>query len=610
MDNKKTKNAVFAFSAAAALLASLRYAPEFRNTVPVSACVLLLFLLCRDRTGEWDGKSPMKTALAAAAVLTMLPFLYRIYSSVPLGRWKWPVLAAAGVIVAVFYIMAYLRLGTLFSPVERETLPERDALSRTEWIAVALSAVAVITVCSKSSPLYPMNDWVDAHCFFTVGKSMLSGKVLYRDVYEQKGFWLYAFHALASLVSRRTFLGVWLLEIVEAFFFLLFSYKTIRLLTGKNTAAVVPLMAAFVYTLPSFCHGDSAEEMCLPMLAFALYLSTSSALRRQPLRFREWLWIGITSGLVFWIKYSLVGFYVGWALVPLFAALRRRDYRSVGRMVGGVAAGVAAVTAPVILYFAFHGAMRDLWTVYFYNNIFLYNNSGSLLSMLRNSVGSSFHFSAALYALMLFSMPYALKKCPAGLCVQTALALGALCAAIFRTKIAYNYYSFILAAFSVFFFAMAAELGQRFLSWRPAGKTVLSAGLAALIVVMTCENLYLLRVPREEMPQYRFDRIISQQEDPSLLNYDFLDGGFYTVSGIVPTCRFFCGLNITLPELREEQEACIREGKVDFIVTRNRKLDSPLYRCVDRSEMYFEGFVWYYSLYARNDVLPQLPEAP
>ncbi len=607
MEKTTVKKIVFAVSAAVTLLSSMIYAPKFTQTVPVSLCIVFMYLLCRGR-GARDGRSFTNTALAAAAVLTMLPFLYRIYSSVPLGRWKWPVLAAAGVIMAVFYIMAYLRLGTLFSPVERETLPERDALSRTEWIAVALSAVAVITVCSKSSPLYPMNDWVDAQCFFTVGKSMLSGKVLYRDVYEQKGFWLYAFHALASLVSRKTFLGVWILEIVEAFFFLLFSYKTIRLLTGKNTAAVVPLMAAFVYTLPSFCHGDSAEEMCLPMLAFALYIGVRSALRREDVRFRDWLWIGITSGLVFWIKFSMVGFYVGWALVPLFVSLYRRDFRAVGRMIGGVAAGVGIVTAPVIVYFAFHGALKDLWTAYFYNNIFLYNNEGSLLKMLLKTMGGSFHFSAGLYALMLFAMPYALKKCPPGLCVQTALALGGLCAAIFRSSTVYIYYSFILAAFSVFFFAMAAELGQRFLSWRPAGKTALSAALAAAIIALCCGNLYLLRVSREEMPPYEFDRIISQQEDPTLLNYTFLDGGFYTVSGIVPTCKYFCTLNLTLPEMWEEQGTCIREGRTDFVVTRDYALDSPLYRCVGRSEMFFEDSVWHYFLYARNDVLPQLPE--
>ncbi len=50
---------------------------------------------------------------------------------------------------------------------------------------------AVLAVCSKSSFLYPFNDWVDADCYFTVGKGMMQGKVVYRDLFEQKGVLLY-----------------------------------------------------------------------------------------------------------------------------------------------------------------------------------------------------------------------------------------------------------------------------------------------------------------------------------------------------------------------------------------------------------------------------------
>ena len=50
----------------------------------------------------------------------------------------------------------------------------------------ALSAV-LLALCSKSSPLYAFNDWMDANIFFTMGRSMLGGRVLYRDVFDHKG---------------------------------------------------------------------------------------------------------------------------------------------------------------------------------------------------------------------------------------------------------------------------------------------------------------------------------------------------------------------------------------------------------------------------------------
>lgn len=50
-----------------------------------------------------------------------------------------------------------------------------------------LTAFVVITLFSRSSFLYPMNDWEDANCYFTVGKSILFGKVPYHDLIDHKG---------------------------------------------------------------------------------------------------------------------------------------------------------------------------------------------------------------------------------------------------------------------------------------------------------------------------------------------------------------------------------------------------------------------------------------
>lgn len=64
------------------------------------------------------------------------------------------------------------------------------------------AAAALLAFCSRSSPLYPFNYWVDSNCFFTVGKSMMKGLVTYRDIYEQKGPLLYFLHGLAYLFQE------------------------------------------------------------------------------------------------------------------------------------------------------------------------------------------------------------------------------------------------------------------------------------------------------------------------------------------------------------------------------------------------------------------------
>ena len=68
-----------------------------------------------------------------------------------------------------------------------------------------------LLICTKSSPLYVLNDWYDAECFFTVGKSMIKGKVPYLDLFEQKGPLLFLIYGIASLISNNSFIGVFIL---------------------------------------------------------------------------------------------------------------------------------------------------------------------------------------------------------------------------------------------------------------------------------------------------------------------------------------------------------------------------------------------------------------
>ena len=82
----------------------------------------------------------------------------------------------------------------------------------TEFIFIFITAFTTILICSKSSPLYPINDWTDANCYMTVGRAMLNGAMPYRDLFEHKGPVVYLLHALAAIVSDDSFFGVFLKE--------------------------------------------------------------------------------------------------------------------------------------------------------------------------------------------------------------------------------------------------------------------------------------------------------------------------------------------------------------------------------------------------------------
>jgi len=91
------------------------------------------------------------------------------------------------------------------------------------WLSVsAVMAFMFLLVASKSSPLYPMNDWVDMHCFLTVGRGWRDGLLPYRDLIDHKGPLIYFLFGLGTVITPGSYHGLFVLEtlaVAAAMFF-------------------------------------------------------------------------------------------------------------------------------------------------------------------------------------------------------------------------------------------------------------------------------------------------------------------------------------------------------------------------------------------------------
>lgn len=487
-----------------------------------------------------------------------------------------------------------------------------------------LLSLLFIGLASKSSPLYPLNDWVDVNCFFTVGRGILDGLVPYRDLYEQKGPMLYFVYALISLFSRDSFWGVFLLEVVTFGLFLYFSGKLSQLYMGKSKATylVVAVLAAAVVTSWSFTHGGSVEQLSLFMLVYAMYSVLRAIKEQRPLAFGEAFTNGIFAGIILWVKYTTLGFYLGLAGFVLIwyltdKALRSKLFVTIGQFL----LGIVAVTAVVLAYFALNGAVSDLFRVYFYENIFLYSEElqGSrwetIWNCLKWSVTYNTNFGWMLWSALFFVLLKRKGQWKAGL--MALLCFAGLTVGTYWGGKPWDYYGLIFAAFCILGlvvwveFLRATRLFDLWHRWMPKNilATVAAMGLVLGVLLSSTlqfnQNLYLTKYSKEDSVQYRFAKTIQTVDDATLLNYGFLDGGFYFASGAKPACRYFCYFNINPPEMWEEQNACIQNGDTDFIVTRYYALeqygvDTSKYQLVDEADHPFDqNTTFHYYLYQR-----------
>ena len=446
-----------------------------------------------------------------------------------------------------------------------------------------LIAAAILFFATKSSPAYPINDWCDANIYLSIGKGMAQGQVVYRDLYDHKGPLLYFMHMLCAFISFRDFFGVYVMEVLLCASFLFLSHRVLCLYGARKAAwAALPVLALMVYTSVSFAEGDSADEMCMPLLMGMIYL-TLRFLRGGDAAMKKGTLImhGLLAGCVFWIKFTIMGVPAGLLLALLIRHAVRREGKECGRMVLWVGTGFALSAVPWIVCFGLTGSIGDWLGVYLYDNLFLYGGTGlgmaeRVLTMAK--LGLDWLKSNLRYTIvLLLGLAWTARRGWEGAAAWLGAGFGAF--VVYVGCMEYPYYGQALAPFALIGLIPLCMLAERFLGGKlayavPAVLTAASVALCPLACFnMNADYGVKFGQPREETMHYQFARYISETKDPVLVNYGFMDAGFFTAAGIAPQNLYFHCNNVANPEMLDEQRRYIREGIADYVVTRTPELE-------------------------------------
>lgn len=483
-----------------------------------------------------------------------------------------------------------------------------------KFLAACGISFLLMLLLTRSSFLYPYNNWDDSNSYFSMGKSMFHGILIYRDIFDQKGPYLYFLYGLCSLVSGTTFRGVFLMEILLGAADLLLIGRILKLFCRPRTAAFLsPILLACMCASKSFYWGGCAEEICLPFLLFPLYvlLRTLQHSRRAEFSPKDVFLSGLCCGFVFCVKFTLMGFFLGFALSVILTC---RSFREFARLAGWFLLGTLLPFVPWLIYFGITGGLDDWYRVYIYTNVFLYSDFGA------NSHGASasqkiYDLAKLLYWLILDNLQYFILVI-AGLLwmllrkgvsfagrIAPALMFALTFLFIYIGGAHLPYYAFPLTAFAVTGMAGAGTLLDRIAARvvlqksipadgaRKAGSSRRTGGNIMLVtagilfslvisyaVIFRCSwNMDYLGTPKDQIFLTSFTEDINKDREAgivdrdhtTLLNIGCLDSGLYTTTGIYPTCYWFQTQTLPGGEVDREQLSYILEGRTDYIVARD-----------------------------------------
>lgn len=475
-------------------------------------------------------------------------------------------------------------------------------------LAVITITTVIFSICSTTSPLYPFCD--ESHCFFNVGKAILNGRTLYKDILEQKGLLIYLIQIPAYLISHTTFIGVWLIQIMLLTLFAISVYRlNICLgLDGFQSLMVVIISNLIIFTSKSLASGQTVEVYVLPFFMYSLYSLTRNLEQSRDFSWYMILLNGIFAGIILWSKYSLLGFYFAWAAFVCIYLLVQKGFGKAFKTGVVFLGGMLIVTVPCLMYFFLNGAMTDLIDCYFINNItgygdkitlrdLVYNYLHTIISELRWNLPMMIFLVIGFCTVLFSEIKLATKICLISIALLHAVV-------VFSHGPMFPYYLFAFSSFVVFGGYGIAKLIGLLIKEQTLRKM-----MVMFIGFVSCILAYIYKpCPREfladtsGLSQYVFAEYMnSKHESPTMLNYDFLDGGFYTVADIVPNTWAYCGLNWDNPFMDLDQLETIRNKKVDFVVTnRNDNLPKELfenYVFVDKITQYRADELFTYYLY-------------
>ncbi|MCR5100455.1 MAG: hypothetical protein K6B41_03765 [Butyrivibrio sp.] len=482
-----------------------------------------------------------------------------------------------------------------------------------------LCSLAILLFTSRSSLLFQCNNWDDANSYFSMGKGMMNGLVIYRDLYDQKGPYLYLMYGIAYLISHKTFFGVFIFEVIAATVFLFIAGKFIEKKSNKKIAfLLVPVIGAGVYSSWSFYYGGAAEEFCLPLIALSFYyLDEILHEEISEKRYRRiFSIVGILAGIIFQVKYTMEGYFFAWFVIAIIWIIWKKRDAFFVRMGFRFLAFSIIPSIPWLLYFVVTGSLDDWFRCYIYNNIFHYSQvSGDNYSFFNKI----YEICKTLYWLIQDSFSYFVWII-AGFVLQIVMEKGFIrrftsafmfACTYFVIFIGGNklaYYSIPLMVFAIPGAAYTGKLISVCLSkyGKEISGIIYSVMYAAVLIVSVIFASY--NTMNAEYRSFSKDDIwlfeASKQlsEDDTLLELNTIDAGLYTITGIVPNCEYFQTNGIDLDTMFEEQKKYLKEGKTDYVLAVGYEPEFIYnnYSLIDSYEYYETDHDNVYYLYRRN----------
>lgn len=261
-----------------------------------------------------------------------------------------------------------------------------------ELLIIVLFSCFISFISFGSSPIV-YNNACDTNVFVIMGRALASGKIVYKDIFDHKGWYLYLFYALGALISNNSELGIYF---VESLFFVLESiliFKITSLFLNEQNSLIATFCMIFLGTFKHIgLYRGTTEGFVVLFNYISIYYLLKYCKTRDLINSMHppiyMLIHGICVGIAFGIKANYI---LMWIPIPIFVIydlLRHKMfYLAIKNVLFGLC-GVLISWCPMIIYAFSTDSFRDMYFCSIKFNMLYSSDNSGVLYMLNHILQS------------------------------------------------------------------------------------------------------------------------------------------------------------------------------------------------------------------------------
>ena len=180
----------------------------------------------------------------------------------------------------------------------------RNAIRANKLLIGCIMLVAIlITIANPNSFLYNASDCDDAGIYYNVAKGMLQGKVLYRDIFDHKGPFIFFIYAIYNLVFPGKMYGAYIMDLICYTVILVFVYKLFKTKFESNTAVMLAAVSTVLLIWINDSFGCPEIFAVLLEVVILYWVYTDKVNKKSYLVF-----FGVMVGILLMTKFTLTAF--------------------------------------------------------------------------------------------------------------------------------------------------------------------------------------------------------------------------------------------------------------------------------------------------------------